>query len=68
MRKLTEQEKVEAKKKFDEYNLQWKKDNYEQIAIRLPQGYRKKLNTIAERQGVSATSLIKTYIDENWVE
>ncbi len=68
MRKLEGEEKEEARARANKRINEWNRTNREQIAIRLPIGYRDKLNTIAERQGVSTAALIKTYIDENWVE
>lgn len=61
----TQEEKMATQRAAE---MRWHKEHYEQIAIRLPKGYRNKLNAIASQKGVSMAALIKTYIDENWVE
>lgn len=52
------------KKKKNQYDANYARENYDRLGLYLPKGYKEKLKEAAEKEGISVTELIKTLIDD----
>lgn len=48
-----------------EYKNSFKKENYDNITLALPKGYRDTIKSRAKEQGISMTEYIKNLIDQD---